>query len=64
MDTLFNAILYDKYSEEGIKARNAIELEQSGEKLPDEIGAFLRVIGHRMYTYLVRFLQGTKQNFW
>jgi len=41
MDILFDAILHDKDSEEGIKARNAIELERPGEKLPDKIGAFL-----------------------
>ncbi len=41
LDNLFDAILYDKDSEEGMKARSAIELERPGEKLPDKIGAFI-----------------------
>lgn len=41
MDHLFDAILYDKDSEEGKKARSMLELERPGERLPDKIGAFL-----------------------
>jgi len=41
MDHLFDAILYDKDSIEGQKARQQIELERPGEKLPDKIGAFI-----------------------
>ena len=41
MDHLFDAIIYDKDSEVGIKARNSLELERPGEKLPDKIGAFI-----------------------
>jgi len=41
MDHLFDAILFDKDSEEGRKARQSLELERPGEKLPDEIGAFI-----------------------
>ena len=41
MDHLFDAILYDKDSAEGQAAREAIELERPGEKLPDKIGAFI-----------------------
>jgi hypothetical protein len=41
MDHLFDAILYDKDSAEGQKARNMLELERPGERLPDKIGAFI-----------------------
>jgi len=41
MDKLFDAILYDKDSEEGKYARSFIELERPGERLPDKIGAFI-----------------------
>ena len=41
MDHLFDAILYDKDSEEGQKARKLLELERPGEMLPDKIGAFI-----------------------
>ena len=41
MDHLFDAILYDKNSEEGKKARHMLELERPGERLPDKIGAFI-----------------------
>lgn len=41
MDNLFDAMLYDKNSEEGRNARSLIELERPGERLPDKIGAFI-----------------------
>jgi hypothetical protein len=41
MDHLFDAIVYDKDSAEGQKARGMLELERPGEKLPDKIGAFI-----------------------
>lgn len=41
MDHLFDAILYDKDSVEGKRARDILELERPGERLPDTIGAFL-----------------------
>jgi hypothetical protein len=41
MDHLFDSILYDKDTPEGQIARQAIELERPGEKLPDKIGAFI-----------------------
>jgi len=41
MDNLFDAILYNKDSEEGKRARSLIELERPGERLPDKIGAFI-----------------------
>lgn len=41
MDHLFDALLYDKDTPEGQKARQKIELERPGEALPDKIGAFI-----------------------
>ncbi len=41
MDNMFDAMLYDKDSREGKKARSLIELERPGERLPDKIGAFI-----------------------
>lgn len=44
MDNLFDAILFDKDSEEGKAARSKLELENPKEdkdKLPDKIGAFI-----------------------
>ena len=41
MDHLFDAILYDKDSPEGMAARGKLELERPGERLPDQIGAFI-----------------------
>jgi hypothetical protein len=41
MDHLFDAILYEKDSVEGKKAREMLELERPGERLPDKIGAFI-----------------------
>ena len=43
MDHLYDAIIYDKDSDEGKKARDALELERPEERLtlPDKIGAFI-----------------------
>lgn len=43
MDHLFDAIIYDKDSEEGRIARDSLELERPNERnsLPDKIGAFI-----------------------
>jgi len=41
MDHLFDAIAYDKDSSEGQMAREKLELERPGERLPDKIGAFI-----------------------
>ena len=41
MDHLFDAMFYDKDSPEGQAARGKLELERPGERLPDQIGAFI-----------------------
>ena len=61
MDDLFDAIIYDKDSPEGIAARSKIPLERPAEGFPDTIGAFLtrdwpQVVPGRKPLYQAGFL--------